>query len=236
MYRILMEDDAKPKIDAQRRLNPTMKEVITITHEDQEKTMFTCPYGTFTFRRMPFGLCNAPAIFQRCMMAIFSDMHFYTFWMNGVPFEFDGKCHHDFTILKEKLTSTPIVVAPNWEFPFELLCDASDYEVGAVLGQRFNKVFKMIYYASHTLNDAQVNYATTENELLVIVFAFGKFWPYLIGNMLEVEESPSMKEVQINDVFPDEQLFEVKENNEVLWFADYVNFLAVNIVPPEMSI
>ena len=47
---------------------------IAIALEDQEKTEFTCPYGTFAFRRMPFGLCNAPATFQRCMMSIFSDL------------------------------------------------------------------------------------------------------------------------------------------------------------------
>ena len=47
---------------------------ITISLEDQEKTTFTCLYGTFAFRRMPFGLCNATGMFQRCMMVIFSDM------------------------------------------------------------------------------------------------------------------------------------------------------------------
>ena len=47
---------------------------ITISSEDQEKTTFTCPYGMFAFRRMPFGLCNAPGMFKLCMMAIFSDM------------------------------------------------------------------------------------------------------------------------------------------------------------------
>ncbi|XP_015160388.1 RNA-directed DNA polymerase homolog [Solanum tuberosum] len=47
---------------------------ISIAPEDQEKTTFICPYGTFAFKRMPFGLCNAPATFQRCMMSIFSDM------------------------------------------------------------------------------------------------------------------------------------------------------------------
>ncbi|KAL4319714.1 hypothetical protein GQ457_18G007890 [Hibiscus cannabinus] len=48
---------------------------IAIAPEDQSKTTFTCPYGTFAFRRMPFGLCNAPTTFQRCMTAIFSDLN-----------------------------------------------------------------------------------------------------------------------------------------------------------------
>ncbi|KAL4388933.1 hypothetical protein GQ457_09G021580 [Hibiscus cannabinus] len=90
MHKILLEDDHKPTVDAQRRLNQAMKDVvrkeilkwldagynqIAIAPEDQSKTTFTCPYGTFAFRRMPFGLCNAPATFQRCMTAIFSDLN-----------------------------------------------------------------------------------------------------------------------------------------------------------------
>jgi hypothetical protein len=46
---------------------------IPIHPDDQHKTTFTCPYGTFAYRRMPFGLCNAPASFQHCMMAVFSE-------------------------------------------------------------------------------------------------------------------------------------------------------------------
>ncbi|KAK8676047.1 hypothetical protein V6N13_034101 [Hibiscus sabdariffa] len=75
MHKILLDDDHKPTVDAQRRLNQAMKDVIAIAPEDQSKTTFTCPYGTFAFRRMPFGLCNAPATFQRCMTAIFSDLN-----------------------------------------------------------------------------------------------------------------------------------------------------------------
>ena len=243
---------------------------ISIAPEDQEKTTFTCPYGTFAFRRMPFGLCNAPGTFQRCMMAIFSDMvektieifmddfsvmgnsfdnclanlravlarceetnlvlnwekcHFMVqegivlghrisargievdrakieaieklpppssvkgiriflghsgfyrrfikdfsqiakplsnLLVHRIPFEFDSQCLHAFSVLKDRLISAPIVVAPDWSFPFELMCDASDYAIGAVLGQKREKIFQVIYYASRTLNDAQLNYATTE--------------------------------------------------------------------------
>ncbi|XP_060965554.1 uncharacterized protein LOC133034480 [Cannabis sativa] len=331
---------------------------IAIAPEDQEKTTFTCPYGTFAFRRMPFGLCNAPATFQRCMMAIFSDLiekyievfmddfsvfgssfdqclsnlelvlrrcedsnlvlnwekcHFMVtegivlgfyrrfikdfskvakplsnLLASGVPFEFGKDCLEAFQILKDKLISAPIVTTPNWELPFEIMCDASDYAIGAVLGQRVDKVFRTIYYASKTLNDAQLNYATTEKEMLAIVFACDKFRPYLIGNKvivytnhsaikylmtkkdakprlirwvlllqefdldikdkkgtenlvadhssrLELEESQNTKEVQINEQFPDEQLFSVRESLMVPWYADYVNYLAANITPPELS-
>ena len=98
---------------------------------------------------------------------------------------------HAFSVLKDRLISAPIVVAPDWSFPFELMCDASDYAIGAVLGQKREKIFQVIYYASRTLNDAQLNYATTEKELLAIVFAFDKFRPYLIGNKVVVHTDHS---------------------------------------------
>ena len=272
---------------------------IAIAPEDQEKATFTCPYGTFAFRRMPFGLCNAPGTLQRCMMAIFSDMvekiievfmddffilgssfdnclenlrsmlirceetnlvlnwekcHFMVqegivlghrisargievdranietieklpppssvkgirsflghagfyrrfikdfsqiakplsnLLVQGTPFEFDAQCIRAFSVLKEKLVSTPIVVAPDWSFPFELMSDASDYAIGVVLGQKRERIFHVINYASRTLNDAQLNYATTEKELLAIVFAFDKFRPYLIGNKVVVHTDHS---------------------------------------------
>src|SRR5436190_1054415 len=231
---------------------------ISIAPEDQEKTTFTCPYGTYPYRRMPFGLCNAPATFQRCMMAIFSDMvekfmeifmddftitsdsfnqclnnltlvlqryiktnlvlnwekcHFMVesgivlghkiskegievdrakvevieklppptsirgirsflghagFYRRFIKdfskiskplcdllakdavFDFNEACMNAFNLLKEKLTTAPIVVAPDWTLPFEIMCDASNLTIGAVLGQR--------------KDGAQLNYATTEKK------------------------------------------------------------------------
>ncbi|GJW73341.1 reverse transcriptase domain-containing protein [Tanacetum coccineum] len=96
------------------------------------------------------------------------------------PFEFDDECQKAFELLKEKLTCAPVIVSPNWNLPFELLCDASDFTVGVVLGQKDGKNFHPIYFASKTLNLAQQKYTVTEKELMAIVFAFDKFRSYLI--------------------------------------------------------
>ncbi|KAL5537812.1 hypothetical protein UlMin_043593 [Ulmus minor] len=88
-------------------------------------------------------------------------------------FDFSKDCLHAFETLKEKLISSPVIVAPDWELPFTLMCDASDYAIGAVLGQRKGKIFHVIYYASKVLNDAQLNYATTEKELLAVMCSGG---------------------------------------------------------------
>ncbi|CAN6580916.1 unnamed protein product [Malus baccata var. baccata] len=103
-----------------------------------------------------------------------------------VAFEFTKECTESFKQLKELLTTAPIIVPPDWSLPFELMCDASDYALGAVLGQRKDKRPHVIYYASRTLNDAQLNYSTTEKELLAVVFALDKFRSYLIGTKVIV--------------------------------------------------
>ncbi|RVW68085.1 Transposon Ty3-I Gag-Pol polyprotein [Vitis vinifera] len=233
---------------------------IEIDLEDQEKMTFTCPFGTFAYRRMPFGLCNAPATFQRCMLSIFSDMverimevfmdditvygssyeeclihleavlhrciekdlvlnwekcHFmvqkgivlgHIISKNGIEvdkakvelivklppptndakFVWDEKCQRSFEELKQFLTTAPIVRAPNWKLPFEVMCDSSDLAMGAVLGQREDGKPYVIYYASRTLNEAQKNYTTTEKELLAVVFALDKFHAYLVGSSIVV--------------------------------------------------
>ncbi|GJU67602.1 reverse transcriptase domain-containing protein [Tanacetum coccineum] len=84
--------------------------------------------------------------------------------------------------LKKKLTEAPILIAPNWDQPFEIMCDASDYAIGAVLGQRIEKHFLPIHYTSKTMTEAESNYITTEKEMLAVVYAFEKFRSYLIMN------------------------------------------------------
>nr|GEV00218.1 reverse transcriptase domain-containing protein [Tanacetum cinerariifolium] len=261
---------------------------ILIDPQDQEKTTFTCPYGTFAYRRMPFGLCNAPGTFQRFMIAIFHDMiektikvfmddflvfrdsfslclsnldkmlkrcedtnlilnwekcHFmckegivfghkiskseievdrvkvdviaklpYPTTVKGVrsflghagffrcfiqdfskiarpmthlleketPFVFSKDRIDAFDTLKKKLTEAPILVVPDWNLPFELMCDASDFAISAVVGQWKTKHFHPIHYASKTMTEAQIHYTTTEKEMLVVVYAFEKFRPYLV--------------------------------------------------------
>nr|GEU45783.1 DNA-directed DNA polymerase [Tanacetum cinerariifolium] len=192
---------------------------ILIDPQDQEKRTFTYPYGTFSYRRMPFGLCNAPGTFQRCMIAMFYDMMEQTMEVfmddfsvfgdsfssclsnldkmlkryfskiarpmthlleKGTSFVSSKDCIDAFETLKKKLIEPPILVVPDWNLPFELMCDASDFAIGGVMGQRKTKNFQPIHYARKTITEAQIHYTTTEKEMLVVVYAFEKFWSYLV--------------------------------------------------------
>ncbi|KAL5542962.1 hypothetical protein UlMin_010672 [Ulmus minor] len=165
---------------------------IPLAPEDQEKTTFTLPFygkrrncvGASDFFRSFLGHVG----FYRRFIKDFSKITkpLCELLVKDAIFYFSKECLHAFETLKEKLISSPIIVAPDWELPFTLMCDASDYAIGAVLGQRKGKIFHVIYYASKVLNDAQLNYATTEKELLAVVYAFDKFRSYLIGSKVIV--------------------------------------------------
>ncbi|GJW58341.1 reverse transcriptase domain-containing protein [Tanacetum coccineum] len=236
----------------------------------QEKNNITCPYGTFAYRRMPFGVYNAPErsptvaclsayamhwarskdkMLQRCedtnLCLNWENSHFmvkegvvlgHKISKNGIevdkakvdviaklphpttvkgvhsflghagfyrrfikdfpkisrpmthllekntPFIFSNKCIQAFEMLKKKLTEAPILIAPYWDLPFELMCDASNFAIGAVWGQRHEKHFRPIHYASKTMNEAESHYTTMQKEMLAVVYAFEKFWYYLILN------------------------------------------------------
>nr|GEZ47654.1 reverse transcriptase domain-containing protein [Tanacetum cinerariifolium] len=171
---------------------------ILIDPKDQEKTTFTCPYGTFAYKRIPFGLCNAPGTFQRCMMEIFHDMIERTM--------------EAFKTLKDKLTEALILFAPNWDQPFELMCDASDFAVGAVLGQRIEKHFRPIHYA-RAKNYAADHLSRLEN-------------PY--ENIFDSKE--------INKTFPLESLNKVAHNNpSTPWYTDLANYHVWNFIIKGMT-
>ncbi|GJT16901.1 reverse transcriptase domain-containing protein [Tanacetum coccineum] len=102
------------------------------------------------------------------------------------PFYFSKECIEAFNTLKKNLIEAPILIAPDWNEPFELMCDASNFALGAVLGQRHEKHFRPIHYASKTMNEAESRYTTTEKEMLAVVYAFEKFRSYLVMNKCTV--------------------------------------------------
>ncbi|CAM8981890.1 unnamed protein product [Rhodiola kirilowii] len=316
---------------------------ISIAPEDQEKTTFTFPFGSFAFRRMSFGLCNAPDTFQRVVTSIFSDMigtfievfmddftvygdtfdaclgnfsrvlercvsmnlvlnyekcHFmvthgvvlghivshegikvdkakidliltlpYPFTVRDiksflghavfyrrfikdfskkalllsnllqkdVPFEFTDSCREAFDELKQALTSVPIIRAPDWDQPCEIMCDANDYAVGAILGQRVDKKPVVIYYALRTLDVAQRNYSTTEKELLA-EFDLEIKDKKGIENTVADHLSRLVREEdagQITETFPDEHLYAL--TGKIPWYAPIVNYLVGGKFPPSYS-
>ncbi|XP_015170112.1 uncharacterized protein [Solanum tuberosum] len=169
-----------------------------------------------------------------------------------VKFDFDEMCLKAFEMLKRNLIAAPILIARDWGLPFELMCDASDVAVGAVLGQRKNKVFHSIYYARKTLNYTQANYTVTEKEMLALVFAFDKFRSYLVATKVIVftyhatirylfnkkDAKPRLKDFynvnegeKIREEFPNEQLMAL-DISQVPWYADIVNLIVSGDYPP----
>ena len=106
-------------------------------------------------------------------------------------FYFDESCLKTFDELKEKLVSVPIIIFPDWNSQFEVICDASGVALGVVLGHRRNKILHPIYCASKALNEAQKNYTVTKQELLAVVFVFEKIFSYLLGTRVIVQTDHS---------------------------------------------
>nr|GFA26497.1 DNA-directed DNA polymerase [Tanacetum cinerariifolium] len=150
--------------------------------------------------------------------------------------------HKAFRTLKDKLTEASILIAPNWDQTFELVCDASDYAVGAVLGQRIEKHFRPIHYASKTMNQAEANYTTTEKEMLA-EFDFKDIDTrgaknYAADHLSRLENP--FKNVfdpkENNETFPLESLNKVAHKNpSTPWFADLANYHAGNFIIKGMT-
>nr|GFA18104.1 reverse transcriptase domain-containing protein [Tanacetum cinerariifolium] len=176
----------------------------------------------------------------------------------NTPFIFSEDCVKAFQTLKKKLTKAPILIVPNWDLPFELMYDATDFAIGAVLGQRHEKHFKPIYYASKTMNDAESNYTTTEKEMLALVCQ-GEIAPVglllqefdfkvldtkgaknLAADHLSRLENPYenvLDPKEINETFPLETLGMVtfRGDSSASWLADFANYHAGNFIVKGMT-
>ncbi|KAK8662646.1 hypothetical protein V6N13_024537 [Hibiscus sabdariffa] len=298
---------------------------IAIAPEDQEKTIFTCPYGTYAFRRMPFGLCNSPATFQRCMLAIFSDMmeDYLEVFMDDFSVSEDNfdyclgnldevlkwceesdlvlnweKCHFMVTkgtVLGHKISSKGIEVDKakvevieklpppatvkgirsflghagfyrrfikdfskiskplcnllqqyqpfvfNKECQIDLMCDASDYAVGAALGQR--RGTKVIVHTDHSTIKYLVTKKDTKPRLIRWILLLKEFDLEIrvrkgtknqIADHLSRLDNQSDCEgkIEIKDNFPDEKILYA---TAIPWYADIVNFLVSGVLPHELS-
>ncbi|GJS74689.1 reverse transcriptase domain-containing protein [Tanacetum coccineum] len=177
----------------------------------------------------------------------------------NIPFIFSEECIQAFRTLKKKLTEAPILIAPNWDQPFELMCDASDFAIGAVLGQRIEKHFRPIHYASKTMTEAESNYTTTEKEMLAVKDAKARLlrWVLLLqefdfkvidtkgaenyaADHLSRLENPYenvFDPKEINETFPLETLNTVtsRDNQSTPWFADIANYHAGNFIIKGMT-
>nr|GEV41759.1 hypothetical protein [Tanacetum cinerariifolium] len=262
---------------------------IPIDPKDQEKTTFTCPYGTFAYRRMPFGLCNAPGTFQSCLSHLermLKRCEDTNLCLNGekspfmvkegivlghkipekgiepmtrllekdTPFIISQECVDAYKTLKRMLTEAPILIAPDWDMPFELMCDASDFAIGAVLGQRRDKHFRPIHYASKTMTEAESN-TTIEKEMLAVKDSKARLlrWVLLLQELtfkvvdtkgaeniaadhlsrLENPHQNVLDPKEINESFPLETLNLVSSHGSqsTPWFADFANYHAAKALP-----
>ncbi|GJR35169.1 DNA-directed DNA polymerase [Tanacetum coccineum] len=124
------------------------------------------------------------------------------------PFEFNDECQKAFESLKEKLTRAPVIVSPNWNLPFELMCDASDFAVGAILDQK-DEFDIEIKDRKGTKNVASDHLSRIKND-------------------------ESSDDSDVDDNFPEETLMEINTKNEP-WFADFANYLVAGIIPKGMT-
>ncbi|XP_070017904.1 uncharacterized protein [Nicotiana sylvestris] len=263
MHKIRLEEGHKPSREHQRRLNPNMKEVVKKEVIKWLDVGIIYPISDINWR-MPFGLCNAPATFRRCMLAIFTDMvkDIMEVFMDDFSVVGDSlkdcivlghrvskkgiEVHHAkvdvienlpaptsvksvrsflghagfyrrlaFEELKKRLVTAPIIIASNWEQPFELMCDASDYEIGAVLGQCKEK---FMHPTTMQVGRLVVHKKTTSDR---------KGTDNQVAHHLSrLEEAEKRTKVEdIIEIFPDEKLL-VVTMEEAPWYADIANYLA----------
>ncbi|GJR59626.1 reverse transcriptase domain-containing protein [Tanacetum coccineum] len=221
---------------------------IPIDPNDQEKTTFTCPFGTYAYRRMPFGLCNAPTTFQRCMLAIFHDMikEFVKVFMDDFSVfgnSFD-KCLSNLDKMLQRCKDAHLVL--NWE-----KCHFMVKE-GIVLG---HKVFGVgLEVDKEKIDVISKILPTTNIKVRAVLDAKPRLirWILLLqefdkeikdkkgtenvvaDHLSRIDNNESSDDSEVDNNFPEETLMEINTRNEP-WFADFVNYLVGDIIPKGMT-
>nr|GEW79946.1 reverse transcriptase domain-containing protein [Tanacetum cinerariifolium] len=211
-HKILLEEDYEPKVQSQRRVNPKIHDVIkkeveklldagliypisdspwlspvhcvpkkggltVVTNDENELVPIRLVTGWRETNTIVF-LTDSQVTFkyqsiQKTKGKPYALAHMECLHTNA--------CLSD-SAMRQARFSALILIAPNWDQPFELMCDASDFAVGAILWKQNEKHFRTIHCASKTMTEAESNYTTTEKEMLAVVYAFKKFHSYLIMN------------------------------------------------------
>nr|GEW78545.1 reverse transcriptase domain-containing protein [Tanacetum cinerariifolium] len=174
-HKILMEDDFEPAVQHQRRVNPKIHNVIK--NEIKKR-----PHSLVHTERLPTVACLLGYAMHRSHFMVKEGIVLgHKISKNEIEVD-KAKVDVIAKLPYPTTVKSPILIAPDWDLPFELMCDASDFAIDVVLGQRQEKHFRPIHYAGKTMTEAESNYNTTEQEMLVVVYAFEKFRSYLIMN------------------------------------------------------
>nr|GEX14505.1 reverse transcriptase domain-containing protein [Tanacetum cinerariifolium] len=247
-HKILMEEDYKPVVQHQRRVNPKIHDVIKKEVEKLLDVGLIYPISDSPW------VSPVHCVPKKGGFTVVKNeenelipTRLVTDWRD-TPFILSEDCIKSFQTLKQKLTEAPILIAPNWDLPFELMCDARDFAIGAVLGKRYEKHFWPIHYASKTLTEAESNYTMTEKEMLAVLllqeFDFDvldtKGAENLAADNLSRLEKPYenvLDPKEINETFPLETLSTVtfRGDSSAPWFADFANYHAGNFIVKGMS-
>ncbi|XP_009785415.2 uncharacterized protein [Nicotiana sylvestris] len=248
MHKILLEEGHKPSREHQRRLNPNMKEVvkkevikwldariifpifdsnwISIAPEDREKTSFTCPYGIFAFWRMYFGLCNAPTIFQWCLLAIFTDMVEDIMEVFMDDFSMDG------IVLGHRVSSKGIKVDHAKVDVIEKLPPPTSVKEGILdwlEGYVYTNHATIRYLVEKESKPRLIRWVLLLQEFDLEICDRKGIENQVADHLSRLEGAEKKVEVEdITETFPNEQLMAMTME-ESPWYADIANYLASGI-------
>ncbi|GJU53600.1 reverse transcriptase domain-containing protein [Tanacetum coccineum] len=219
----------EPPMDLELKPLPDNLEYIPIDHIDQEKTTFTCPFGTYAYRRMPFGLCNAPATCQRCMLAIFHDMieesvkvFMDDFSVFGSSFD---HCLNNLDKMLQRCEDAHLVL--NWEkCPFMV-------KEGIVFGHKVSEAGLEVDKAKIDVI-SKLPPPTNIKEFDIEIKDRKGTENVTADHLSRIKKEETSDDSEVDDNFLGETLMEINTKDD-LWFTDFANYLVSDIIPKGMT-